>query len=66
MTTEQMLFAAVAGCVTAIVNLYIRQERKHAASAKRLDQCEQDRVDLWKRIADLSLELGRDKNERQK
>lgn len=68
MTSEQMLFVAVSGCVTAIVHLYIRQERKHAAAADRLDKCEQDRIELWKRIADLSLELGCgcDQNKRQK
>lgn len=53
---------AIAGCVSAIVHLYMRQESKHAAAAERLDRCESDRSELWKRIADLSLMVGRNED----
>ena len=54
MPTEQLLLAGMAGCITAIVHLYMRQEKKHAAAAKRLDKCESDREALWKHIAGMA------------
>lgn len=68
MAIEHVLVAAVGGCVSAIVHLYMRQERKHAAAERRLDQCESDRDELWKRVADLSRAVGRNEggNENEK
>ena len=66
MTLEHVLFTAVAGCVSAIVHLYIRQERKHSAAADRLDRCEADRAALWKHVAELSRAVGRNEGRTDK
>ena len=58
-----MLLAAVAGCVGAITHLYLRLERQHKETVGRLDLCERDRMELWKRIADMAILAARGKTE---
>ena len=58
MTHEQVLYAAVLGCVSAIVFLFGLEQARHRETREelkkaraRLDACEIDRVELSSRIA---------------
>jgi hypothetical protein len=45
------IIAAFGGLTAAIGVLWIRLEAANSSMNKKLDKCEQDRLDLWKELA---------------
>lgn len=64
MTTEQVLFTGLTGCISAIVFLFGLEMKHHGETKEqlvltrsRLDKCESDRTELHIRVALLEEKL---------
>ncbi len=58
MTYEQALFAAVLSLAGVIVILWTRIEAKAKETDAKLSDCEEDRLRLWEKLAEIAAKFG--------